>query len=125
MTQVVGPARVFVAAEDAFLRSALRLLLENEEGVAVVGEGAGAAGLVEQARAAAPDLVLVTWGIARGSAPQIVAALKSLPSRPRVVALNCCPAEGSPAQRAGADALVGTGESPERLLAAVRGALRT
>jgi DNA-binding NarL/FixJ family response regulator len=121
---LVGPARVFVAAEDAFLRSALRLLLENEEGVAVVGEGGEPGGLVEQVRATDPDLVLVTWGIARQPGPGVVAALKGLPSHPRVIALNCCPEDGGRAGRSGADGLVGTGESPERLLAVVRGALR-
>jgi DNA-binding NarL/FixJ family response regulator len=118
-------ARVFVAAEDPFLRSALRLLLEHEEGVSVVGEGGEPARLVEEARAAEPDLVLLTWGIARDGAPDLVASLKGIPSRPRVIALNCCPGAATVAGRAGVDELLRSGESPDRLLAAVRSTMWT
>ena len=118
-------ARVFVAAEDPFLRSALRLLLEHEDGVSVVGEGGEADRLVVLAHAADPDLVLLTWGMARGHARTLVADLKGIPSRPRVIALNCCPEAVPIATLAGVDRSVGTGESPQRLLAALRSTMGT
>lgn len=118
-------ARVFVAAEDPFLRSALRLLLEHEEGVSVVGEGGEPTRLLEEARGVGPDLVLLTWSMARGGAPGLVASLKAMPSHPRVIALNCCPDAAAVVGPAGVDGLVRKGEPPDRLLAAVRSTMWT
>ena len=117
------PRRVFLAVDDPSLRSALRLLLENEEGLAVVGEGVEAAGLAGAAGASRPELVLLSWGLARGAPSELVAGLRGLPSRPRLIALSARPEDCLAARLARADAFVCQGEPPEKLLAAVHGLL--
>ena len=51
--------RVLVCDDHALLRSGLRLLLEGEDDLAVVGEAANAEQAIERARALAPDVVLL------------------------------------------------------------------
>src|SRR5438046_2388189 len=67
------PRRVFLVVDDAKLRSALRLLLENEEGLAVVGESRDCGGLVALADAVGPDLVLLSWSVAKAAPAGLVA----------------------------------------------------
>ncbi len=114
------PRRVFLAVDDPQLRSALRLLLENQDGVEVVGESRGGGGTVALAGAAGPDLVLLSWSVIRGASLELVPRLRALPTHPRVIVLSARPEERAACQAA-ADACVCQGESPDRLLAAVRG----
>jgi len=116
--------RVFVAAEDASLRSAIRALVE-EDGLAVVGEGSDPGGVVANARAAAPDLVILNWPLARLAGPGVVAALRAIASHPRILALSCRPEDVSAARTAGADDCVCGGDSPDTLLVALRAATET
>jgi two-component system response regulator NreC len=51
--------RVLVCDDHALLRSGLRLLLEAEDDLAVVGEAANAEEAIERARALDPDVVLL------------------------------------------------------------------
>src|SRR6187402_1169375 len=53
------PIRVLVCDDHALLRSGLRLLLEGEDDVAVVGEAANAEEAIERTRALDPDVVLL------------------------------------------------------------------
>jgi DNA-binding NarL/FixJ family response regulator len=53
--------RVFLADKQAKVRSALRLLLEQEPGLSVVGEAAEAEDLLAQVQRTRPDLVLLDW----------------------------------------------------------------
>jgi len=53
--------RVIVADSDPRVRSALRILLLEEPGLALVGETSDLPGLVTQVRQLKPDLVLLDW----------------------------------------------------------------
>src|SRR5262249_20141552 len=114
--------RVFLAAADPALRSALRLLLECEDGLAVVGDGGAAGSRVALAAAAAPDLVVLSWPTVRAT-PDLVAALRALPSHPRLIALTGRPEDRPAIRLAGVDAMVCSSQPPERLLSAVRALL--
>ncbi|MHB1135143.1 MAG: response regulator [Chloroflexota bacterium] len=113
--------RIFLADSQMKVRSALRLLLEQEVGITVVGEAANAADLFAQAGAARPDLVLLAWelpGLANGQAA--CADLHGLQSQPSVVVLSGRPEAGPLAIGAGADGFVYKGDPPEQLLGALR-----
>ena len=53
--------RVLLADDQAWLRSAVRLLLEQEPDIEVVGEAAEANVLLSIIDAVAPDLLLLDW----------------------------------------------------------------
>lgn len=116
--------RVLLADDQAEVRSALRLLLEQGAGLTVVGEAAEAGDLLAQARGLVPDLVLLDWelpgkpatdGTRPGECPLLV-ALRSCYPRPLVVVLSGRPEAQRAALAAGADAFVSKGDPPERLL---------
>jgi DNA-binding NarL/FixJ family response regulator len=53
--------RVFLADDQAKVRAALRLLLEQEPGLSVVGEVTEAKDLLVQVQVTQPDVVLLDW----------------------------------------------------------------
>ena len=113
--------RVLVADSQAQVRSALRLLLEQEADITVVGEAVVAADLLALAKATRPELVLLAWelpGLASGRSA--CAALHALEPQPAVLALSGRPEAASLALGAGADGFVCKGDPPEQLLGTLR-----
>jgi DNA-binding NarL/FixJ family response regulator len=115
--------RVLLADDRPKTRFALRLLLERQPGIQVVGEAADAEALLAQARVTSPNVVLLDWELPK------LAATGSLPSALRracphlyVIVLSGRSEMSVAALAAGADAFVSKADPPERLLAAVRNA---
>jgi DNA-binding NarL/FixJ family response regulator len=123
--------RILVADDQPKVRSALRLLLEQEPGLSVVGEAAETESLLAQAEAICPDLVLLDWelpslqatdpstpstGSEAGSGHRLLSALRALCSHLLVIALSGRPEARQAALVAGADAFVSKGDPPEQLL---------
>jgi DNA-binding NarL/FixJ family response regulator len=115
--------RVFLADHHQPVRSALRLLLEHEPDLAVVGEADAVDDVVAAVGAANPDLILLDWSFVERAGRGLVAALRQSGLAARVVALSSRPEDGPAAEDAGADAFVCMGEPPERLLTTVRAVL--
>ena len=114
--------RVLLADDQPKVRSALRLLLEQEPGMSVVGEAAEAEGLLAQVSAVHPDLVLLDWELpGLQVASPVLPTLRTLCPRLSVIALSGRPDARRAALAAGADAFVSKGDPPERLMAAVNG----
>ena len=61
--------RLFIADADQELRLALQMLLHQEPGMPVVGIAVRAKGLVAQAAASQPDVVLLDWCLPGQPAP--------------------------------------------------------
>jgi len=127
--------RIFLADDQAKVCSALRLLLEQEPGLSVVGEAAEAKDLLAQVQRTRPDLVLLDWelpglrvpsastsltGSEISSGQRLLAALHSLSCRLKVIALSGHVEAREEALAAGADAFVSKGDPPERLLITLR-----
>jgi DNA-binding NarL/FixJ family response regulator len=53
------PIKVLLADDEVLVRSGFKVLLDLEDGIAVVGEASNGAEAVEQARATRPDVVLM------------------------------------------------------------------
>jgi DNA-binding NarL/FixJ family response regulator len=113
--------RIFLADDEAPVRSALRLLLEQEPGLAVVGEAGAADQAVAAVAAMRPQLVLLDWHLAGRDGRALVKRLHAAAGK--IIVLSGRPEDRAAAQAAGADAFVSKGDPPERLLAAVRDAL--
>jgi DNA-binding NarL/FixJ family response regulator len=134
-TDEVKRMRVLLADDQAKVRSALRLVLEQQPGVSILGEAVDITGLLDWVKAACPDLVLLDWELPGleaagpstvlrqaqdGSSGQgLLSALRKLCPYLAVIALSGQPEARRAALDAGADAFVSKGDPPERLLAAV------
>lgn len=114
--------QVILADDQAKVRSALRLVLEEQSGVKVIGEAVDATGLLDWVRATSPDLVLLDWELP-GIHSGLVATLHQLCPQLKIIALSGRPQAGRAALDAGVDAFVSKGDPPERLLAAMDGCL--
>jgi DNA-binding NarL/FixJ family response regulator len=119
--------RVFLADDQARVRSALRLLLEQEPGLCVVGEAAEAEELLVQIKATRPDLMLLDWELpglslanSVGLGKQLLSVLHVFYPNLRVIALSGRPEAHQAALAAGVDAFVSKGDPPERLLTTLR-----
>ncbi|NJN81790.1 MAG: response regulator transcription factor [Caldilineaceae bacterium] len=120
--------RVLLADDQAWLRSAMRLLLEEEPDVEIVGEVAEARTLLERLTNANADLLLLDWELpgikSIGSGRQVMNALRACCPNLLVVVLSGRPEASSVALDAGADRFVSKADPPESLLAALH-AVRT
>ena len=120
MTDEVKRMRVLLADDQSKVRSALRLLLEQQPGLSVVSEAAEAEDLLAQVEATQPDLVLLDWELPGLRADDRLPALRTRCPRLKVIALSGRPEARQAALTAGADAFVSKGEPPERLLTTLR-----
>lgn len=111
--------RVLLADGDADVRRALALLLHTALGLQIVGEAADLTGLSARGHAEA-DLLLVEWASIAPAAPQLLAQLRQLNRRLRVIVLSTRPEVRADALAAGADAFLSKVDPPERVLATVR-----
>jgi DNA-binding NarL/FixJ family response regulator len=118
--------RVLLADDQADLRSALRLLLEQEPGVELIGEVADVDALLSQVMSFHPDLVLLDWDLPElkvaDAGRRLLATLHVQQPFLQVIVLSGRPESNRSAIAAGADLFVSKTEPPDRLLAALRGA---
>ncbi len=120
--------RILLVDDQSKIRSALRLLLEQEEGVTVVGEVAKAEDLPAQVEATHPDVALLDWELPglqaadppTDSAPRLLSELRARYPRLRVIALSGRPEARQAALTAGVDAFVSKGDPAESLLQTLR-----
>ena len=110
---------VLLADDQSKVRSALRLVLEQQPAVSILGEAVDATGLLDWVKAACPDLVLLDWELPGLEADGLLPTLRELCPHLSVIALSGRPEARRAALDAGVDAFVSKGDPPERLLAAV------
>jgi DNA-binding NarL/FixJ family response regulator len=125
--------RVILADDQPEVRSALRLIVEQEVELTVVGEAGDAEDLLSLAGIIDPDLLLLDWELPGPPAVdghstrfngRMMSALRSLCPQVFIIALSGLPESRGAALAAGADAFVSKGDSPERLLAVLRSRAR-
>jgi len=116
--------RVFLADDETKVRSAIRLLLEQEVGLSVVGEAAEAADLLKQMRMACADRFLIDWELPGLDAVKLVSEVRACCPGAMIVALSGRPEARLDALEAGVDFFVSKAEPPERLLDALHAGQR-
>lgn len=120
--------QVLVADDQAEIRTALKLLIEQEPGFGVVGEVADADVLMSRIRATQPDLLMLDWELSGlrsidsciDSGRRLISALRALCPGLRVLAMSGQPEARRKALAAGADAFASKGDPPELLLCTLR-----
>jgi DNA-binding NarL/FixJ family response regulator len=112
--------RVLLADDDAHVRSALRLLLEQEADVEVVGESDAAEQLVDDAKRVEAGVVLLDWDLPGLRTNGLLVKMRAELPLARLIALSGKPEQRLDALRAGVDAFVCKGDAPETLLDTLR-----
>jgi DNA-binding NarL/FixJ family response regulator len=119
--------RVFIADDQRELRSALRLLIEQEREIEVVGEATEAVSMVAEVRETQPDLILLDWelpGIEPIISPaderRLLSILRSHCPHVEIIALSGRPEAEKEALISGARAFISKGEAPHYLVSALR-----
>lgn len=112
--------RILLADDQPQVRFALRVLLEQQPGLAVVGEVSDGSGLLEHVVMTLPDVVLLGWELPGLRATDSLARLRQVCPGILVVVLSGRIEARIDALSAGADAFVSKGDPPERLLDAIR-----
>lgn len=118
--------RVLLADDQSTLRSAVRLLLEQEADVNIVAEVADVPALLTETAKKQPDLVLLDWELpglqSNHAARAVLQALHTSCPNVHIIVLSGRPEAGRPALAAGAGSFVSKADPPERLLAALHNA---
>ena len=111
---------VLLADDQPQIRSALRLLLEQEPEIVVVGEVADTTDLVSRIQTLQPDIVLLDWELPGMEKDRTLVRLRALCSRAAIVALSGRPEASQASLLAGVDAFVSKVDPPDRLLETLR-----
>jgi DNA-binding NarL/FixJ family response regulator len=110
--------RILLADSQAKVRFALRVLLERQPGLVVVGEAASTQELLTHAALCCADLLLLDWNLV-GPAAELLETMRQDHPDLYVIVLSGRPEAREVALAAGADAFVSKGNPPEHLLAAI------
>jgi DNA-binding NarL/FixJ family response regulator len=114
--------KVVIADDQRMLRAGLRMVIETEPDMTVVGEAGDGAEAVALARRVRPDVVLMDIAMPRQDGLSATAALLSGPNPPRVIVLTTFDTDENlyRALRAGASGFLLKVSSPEHLITAIR-----
>jgi DNA-binding NarL/FixJ family response regulator len=116
--------RIYLADHERDTLSALKLRLEQEEWLEVVGQATDAEHLLADVQSTQPDLLLVDWNLQGRRVSQLLPDLRRLLPTLLICALSVRPEDRSSVMQAGADDFVSKGDPPEVLMTTVRGRRR-
>jgi DNA-binding NarL/FixJ family response regulator len=112
--------RILIADDQPKVRHALRLILEQEVGITVVGEAAEVKGIMAQITDHCPDVILLDWGLLGKAQIDQLSDLRQACPGIRVIVLSGRSSAGEEALAAGAAGFVSKTDPPETLLKALR-----
>jgi len=114
--------RLLLVDDHAVVRSGLRMLLENEHDIEIIGEAGNAHEAIEAATKLKPDLILMDIGLPDHSGIEVTREIKKLLPNVSIVALTIHEDEEYffKMLEAGASGYVPKRAAPEELLTAIR-----
>lgn len=112
--------RILLAEHHSKLMSALQALITEKTGYVIAGEATDWAGLLEQAKRTQPDLVLLDWELPGRPGDDLRSGICTQDSCPRLIVLSTWSEVKEMALAAGADTVVSKGDSPDKLLDALK-----
>lgn len=112
--------QVVLADDQADVRTALRLLLENEGALLFIHEVSSADDLLCIVKRFCPDVVLLDWELPGLHGKPLLDRLRSLCPNLNVIALSGRPESRQESLHDGVDTFVSKGDPPDELLRAIR-----
>ncbi|GIE35412.1 DNA-binding response regulator [Actinoplanes italicus] len=114
--------KVVIADDQRMVRAGLRMVIETEPDIVVVGEAGDGAEAVMVARRVRPDVVLMDIAMPRQDGLSATGTLLGSPNPPRVIVLTTFDSDENlyRALRAGASGFLLKVSSPEHLITAIR-----
>lgn len=119
MFEAIDALRIVLADDQAQVRSALRLLLEQEPWFVVVGEASEATDLLDQLQTAPADLLLLDWELPGQRVADLLLDLRTVYPDLKVIALSGRPEAQRAALDARVDGFISKGDPPECVLNAL------
>jgi DNA-binding NarL/FixJ family response regulator len=111
--------QILLADSQPKVRFGLRVLLQRQPGLKVVGEVSNAEDLLAQIEASCPDLILLDWELPGVAGGDLLSALRAACPDLLLIVLSGRTEVRRATLDAGADAFVCKCDPPERLLAAI------
>ena len=112
--------RIVLADDQKSVRLGLRLLLEQEYSITVIGDAYNAGSLLTHVASNCPDLVLLDWGLPGMQPDQLINTLRTLCPKIQIIILSGRPGVMQAAINSGADSFVSKGVSPENLIRTIQ-----
>jgi len=107
---------VLLVDDQSKVRSAIRLLLEQQPDWNIVDEACNISELLNHVEHYCPDVLLLDWELPGYSVEKLIRKLRSLCSDLFIIVLDSNPQTRQPALEAGANEFVSKNDPPERLL---------
>jgi DNA-binding NarL/FixJ family response regulator len=116
------PIRVLIVDDHPVVRRGLRVLLEVQDGIEVVGEAGDGPAALAQAAEVTPDVILLDLKLPGMDGHAVLAELKAAGTGARVLVLTSVtePASASLAVRSGASGVLYKDVDPDALVRAIR-----
>jgi len=111
--------RVMIADAESRVRRALRVVLERQPELDVVGEARSGDELMQAVSERQVDLLVLDWGLLGDGVSEVLKGLREQLPALRVIAVSGKRAARTQALAAGADEFVCKGDSGQRLLEAI------
>jgi len=108
--------RIIIADDQPKVRHGLRLLLEREDEVVVLGEAANASELLDLIGTDCPDLLLLDWGLPGMLGAELMDYLRGICPQINIIALSGRPEVEPVALECGALSFISKADPPENLL---------
>ena len=113
--------KILIADDNYEIRSALRLLIEQEPGMTVVTEAVDAVTLLSSAAVTRPDLILLDSDLPGESDDgELIKSLHQANGKAAIVSMSSRREDRSAVLAKGADSFVCKGDEPGKLLAVLR-----
>lgn len=111
--------RMLIADDQAKVRFAVRVALENQPGSKTIDEARDAEDLFTHLRTVCPDLAIVDWELPGMPVEELIGIVRQMCCDTRILVLNSRPETRKPALAAGANAFVCMGDAPDDLMSAI------
>jgi DNA-binding NarL/FixJ family response regulator len=112
--------KILIADDQAEVRSALRILLEQETTPGAISEAEDIDKLFSIAEREQPGLILLDWELSGKAMAGRMPALRRCAEGAKIIAMSVRPEAARSAAEAGADAFVSKGDNSDKLLRAIR-----
>ena len=107
--------KIFIADDQSCVRLAVRVILERQSGLSIIGEAADAIDMLTQLKSLRPDVLIMDWELP-GLAGSTLYALRVILPEATIIALSSRPENQRLALGFGANGFVNKSAPPETLM---------